>query len=170
MSGRGRTSGGLGRCVARGFRSGGRPGFRMRNSLGTSCRSHGGSAHGTPDASTNFRASEVGSRHRRSKPSRNAVSLTFEYAAIVCAKIAVIVNRHAARIVSVVVIDHDPAVPVRSPRAETPAVTGKEPDRDAHGEADSEPDYQSARGRHQIKPRVGGKGWPPNSPRIVIGN
>ena len=94
----------------------------------------------------------------------------FEHAAVVTSKVAVIVDRHAVRIVSAVIIKHEPAVPVRSPRAVTPAVVSKEPNRDSHGEANSESQHQTTRGRQHIIARVGDKGRPPDSPRIVIGN
>jgi hypothetical protein len=98
-------------------------------------------------SSVTFRMTEARSRNRRMKTSRDATTFVLEHAAVISAKIAVIVNRHAVRIVSAVIVKHTAAVPICPPRAVTPTVVSKEPNRNSHGEADSESKHQAARGR-----------------------
>jgi hypothetical protein len=118
-----------------------------------------------PDA----RQAEARSRHRSMKAPGDAAAFMFEHAAVVTSTMAVIIDRQTAPIVSAVIREHDPAAPTRSSCPVAPAVVSKEPDRDSHGEANSESHHQAGRGRHHIA-KVGGKGRPPEAPGIVIGN
>src|ERR1700689_5070022 len=63
----------------------------------------------------------------------NASAGMFEDAAVVAAKIAVIVYGGAARIVGGVIIEHGTAAPIGRPTVKAPAVVRKQPD----GNADS---------------------------------
>src|SRR5580658_6273065 len=105
-------------------------------------------------SSVTFRMTEACSRNRRMKASRHATTFMLEHAAVVSAKIAVIVYRHAVRIVSAVIVKNTAAVPIRPPRAVTPTAVSKEPNRNSYREPDSESEHHAARRRQHIIARV----------------
>ena len=104
------------------------------------------------------------------KASWDAATTMFERAPIVTAKMPMIVDRHAVRNVCVATKKHGPAPPGRRPRAETPAETRIDPNRDSRGEAKSDSPHDAGRRRQHNKARIGDKQPPPDAPRIVIGN
>src|SRR3984885_3526811 len=102
----------------------------------------------------------------------NASAGMLEDAAVVAAKIAVIVHAGAARIVGGVIIEHGTAAPIGRPTVKTPSVVGKQPDGNAdRGKSKSETDRETHWRWTDVKARVGRN--PANAidaPRIVVGH
>jgi len=167
---------GVGRSSTRTTRSGmSRSSTRMSRSTwtGAACTrfrpSRRAMSFRPPSTGTTSRCSRKAfARSRRVESTGNAMPGMLEHAAIVSTVMPVIEDCPAMRIVCTVVVQYDPPMPARRPRAPAPAVMRKQPDRNSDREPDPKPQHQAARRRQYVETRISDEQRSPDRPRIVI--